>query len=46
MILNEIKTKDVPIMYHTILAAQKRGFISKEIKVYRYPKVPNKYSGG
>lgn len=24
-------------MYHTLLGAQRRGFISDEIKIYRYP---------
>ncbi len=31
-------------MYNTLIGAQKRGFISKDIKIYNYPIVPNKYS--
>lgn len=31
-------------MYETLLAAQRRGFISKEIKIFRYGAVPNKYT--
>lgn len=33
-------------MYETLLAAQRRGFISKEIKIFRYGAVPNKYTVG
>lgn len=32
-------------MYQTILAAQRRHFISQDILVYPYPLVPNRYSG-
>lgn len=31
-------------MYNTLLGAQKRGFIDKDIEIYRYLIVPNKYS--
>lgn len=31
-------------MYQTLLGAQRRGFIDKDISVYQYPYVPNKYS--
>lgn len=32
-------------MYHTLLGAQRRGFIDEKIKIYRYGKYPNRYSG-
>ncbi|MBT2759902.1 hypothetical protein J7E85_01380 [Paenibacillus sp. ISL-20] len=32
-------------MYKTLLAAQRRGFISEEIEIYHYPITINKYSG-
>ena len=32
-------------MYETLLAAQRRGFISKEIEIYHYSITPNRYSG-
>lgn len=31
-------------MYQTLLASQRRGFISKDIKIYRYGLYPNVYS--
>ncbi|WP_411682462.1 cyclic-phosphate processing receiver domain-containing protein [Clostridium thailandense] len=31
-------------MYQTLLAAQKRGFIDKDIRIYNYPYIKNKYS--
>ncbi|HEY9059628.1 MAG TPA: cyclic-phosphate processing receiver domain-containing protein [Pseudobacteroides sp.] len=31
-------------MYSTLLGAQRRGFIDKNIGIYSYPIVPNKYS--
>ncbi|MBU3215836.1 hypothetical protein LL033_11805 [Clostridium estertheticum] len=31
-------------MYQTLLGAQKRGFIDKDIKIYYYSITPNKYS--
>ncbi|GGI44141.1 hypothetical protein GCM10008018_05620 [Paenibacillus marchantiophytorum] len=33
-------------MYETLIAAQRRGFISGEIEIYHYPITKNKYSGG
>lgn len=30
-------------MYETLIAAQRRGFISSAIEIYRYPIVPNRY---
>lgn len=30
-------------MYETLLAAQRRGFISDDIEIYRYQLVPNRY---
>ncbi len=32
-------------MYETLLAAQRRGFIKKDIEIYYYPITVNKYSG-
>lgn len=32
-------------MYETLLAAQRRGFIYKDIEIYYYPITVNKYSG-
>lgn len=32
-------------MYKTLLAAQRRGFISEEIEIYHYPITKNVYSG-
>jgi len=32
-------------MYQTLLAAQRRGFISDEIEIYHYSITPNRYSG-
>lgn len=32
-------------MYETLLAAQRRGFINKDIEIYHYPITLNKYSG-
>lgn len=32
-------------MYETLLAAQRRGFIDKEIEIYYYPITVNRYSG-
>ncbi|WP_343076318.1 hypothetical protein [Pullulanibacillus sp. KACC 23026] len=32
-------------MYHTLIAAQKRGFIDGDIEIYHYSITPNKYSG-
>lgn len=32
-------------MYQTLLAAQRRGFISKEIEIYHYSITINRYSG-
>lgn len=32
-------------MYETLKGAQRRGFISTEIKIFHYGIVPNKYSG-
>lgn len=32
-------------MESVLKASQRRGFISKEIQVYAYPLVPNRYSG-
>ncbi|MWV44907.1 hypothetical protein GRF59_14895 [Paenibacillus sp. HJL G12] len=32
-------------MYETLLAAQRRGFISEEIEIFYYPITANKYSG-
>lgn len=31
-------------MYKSLLQAQKRGFLPKEINIYHYGKYPNKYS--
>ncbi|WPS85545.1 cyclic-phosphate processing receiver domain-containing protein (plasmid) [Brevibacillus halotolerans] len=31
-------------MYQTLLAAQRRGFIDEDIKIYRYAITPNKYT--
>lgn len=31
-------------MYNTLLGAQRRGFIDKDIEIYYYPIVPNRYS--
>lgn len=31
-------------MYYTLLGAQKRGFIDRDIEIFQYPLVPNKYS--
>lgn len=31
-------------MYYTLLGAQKRGFIDKDIEIFQYQLVPNKYS--
>lgn len=31
-------------MYNTLVGAQNRGFIDKDIEIYHYPMVPNKYS--
>jgi hypothetical protein len=31
-------------MYQTLLAAQRRGFIDKDIAIYHYSITPNKYS--
>ena len=31
-------------MYHTLLGAQKRGFIDDDIKIYYYPITQSKYS--
>ena len=31
-------------MYHTLLGAQRRGFIGEDIKIYHYPITENKYS--
>lgn len=33
-------------MYETLLAAQRRGFIDKDIEIYHYSITPNRYSGG
>lgn len=32
-------------MYYTLLGAKERGFIDKDILIYKYPLIPNKYSG-
>ncbi|MDS0526543.1 hypothetical protein NNC19_12700 [Clostridium sp. SHJSY1] len=32
-------------MYYTLLGAQKRGFIDDKVLIYKYPLVPNQYSG-
>lgn len=32
-------------MYATLKAAQKRGVLSQDIRIYYYPFTPNKYSG-
>lgn len=32
-------------MYQTLKAAQRRGFIDKDIEIYHYSITPNKYSG-
>lgn len=32
-------------MFHTLKAAQKRGFIDEDIEIYHYSITPNKYSG-
>ncbi|SDM15343.1 MULTISPECIES: cyclic-phosphate processing receiver domain-containing protein [Paenibacillus] len=32
-------------MYETLLAAQRRGFISEDIEIYHYPITVNRYSG-
>lgn len=31
-------------MYHTLLGAQRRGFIGNDIEIFYYALVPNKYS--
>lgn len=31
-------------MYYTLIGAQKRGFINKNIEIYNYPFIKNKYS--
>lgn len=33
-------------MYHTLKAAQRRGFIDEDIGIYHYSITENKYSGG
>lgn len=32
-------------MFHTLKAAQRRGFIDSDIEIYHYSITPNKYSG-
>lgn len=32
-------------MYHTLMGAQRRGFIDEDIKIYHYSITQNKYSG-
>ncbi|CEG26336.1 cyclic-phosphate processing receiver domain-containing protein [Bacillus sp. B-jedd] len=32
-------------MYHTLKAAQRRGFIDNDIEIYHYSITPNRYSG-
>ncbi|MGU8836267.1 cyclic-phosphate processing receiver domain-containing protein (plasmid) [Clostridium perfringens] len=31
-------------IYSILVSAQRRGFLSKDMKVYQYPLIPNKYS--
>lgn len=31
-------------MFHTLIAAQRRGFIDSDIQILNYPLIPNKYT--